>query len=141
MYLFVTDSLKALLRGALSQQSAVILVCMAVDRYMCALHPRRYYQHSSKKRAENVFMLLLLIFLNMRKGLCRCVEPYMDYQPNSIRIFGLAKSQELLTKGLRIIYLAVLNVCMIFQRRRAFKRHQLRRLIPRNIGNENIVHK
>lgn len=40
---------QALLRGALSQQSAVILVCMAVDRYMCALHPRRYYQHSSKK--------------------------------------------------------------------------------------------
>lgn len=44
--------LQALLRGALSQQSAVILVCMAVDRYMCALHPRRYYQHSSKKVSE-----------------------------------------------------------------------------------------
>ncbi|TMW42189.1 hypothetical protein DOY81_012731, partial [Sarcophaga bullata] len=40
--------IQALLRGALSQQSAVILVCMAIDRYMCALHPRRYYQHSSK---------------------------------------------------------------------------------------------
>lgn len=46
VYVFV---FKALLRGALSQQSAVILVCMAVDRYMCALYPRRYYLHSSKK--------------------------------------------------------------------------------------------
>lgn len=45
---------QALLRGALSEQSAVILVCMAVDRYLCALHPRRYHQHSSKK--VNIFM-------------------------------------------------------------------------------------
>lgn len=41
--------LQALLRGALTQQSAVILVCMAIDRYMCMLHPHRYHQHSSKK--------------------------------------------------------------------------------------------
>lgn len=40
---------KALLRGALGQQSAVILICMAVDRYMCALHPEKYHQLSSKK--------------------------------------------------------------------------------------------
>ncbi|KAK7794880.1 hypothetical protein R5R35_010572 [Gryllus longicercus] len=42
--------IQSLLRGALSQQSAVILVCMAVDRYMCMLHPVRYHKHSSKKR-------------------------------------------------------------------------------------------
>ena len=42
-------NIQALLRGALSQQSAVILVCMAIDRYMCALHPDKYHQHSSKK--------------------------------------------------------------------------------------------
>ena len=41
--------IQALLRGALSQQSAVILVCMAVDRYLCVLHPRIYHQRSSKK--------------------------------------------------------------------------------------------
>ncbi|KAL9702211.1 hypothetical protein quinque_005729 [Culex quinquefasciatus] len=41
--------IQALLRGALSQQSAVILVCMAVDRYLCVLHPRIYHERSSKK--------------------------------------------------------------------------------------------
>ncbi|EAT48408.2 AAEL000528-PA, partial [Aedes aegypti] len=41
--------IQALLRGALSQQSAVILVCMAVDRYLCVLHPRIYHKRSSKK--------------------------------------------------------------------------------------------
>ncbi|EGI68995.1 hypothetical protein G5I_02163 [Acromyrmex echinatior] len=39
----------ALLRGALTQQSAVILVCMAIDRYVCMLHPHRYHKHSSKR--------------------------------------------------------------------------------------------
>ncbi|XP_055312764.1 5-hydroxytryptamine receptor 1D [Sitodiplosis mosellana] len=41
--------IQALLRGALCQQSAVILICMAVDRYMCALHAEKYQMHSSKK--------------------------------------------------------------------------------------------
>lgn len=40
---------QALLRGALTQQSAVILVCMAIDRYVCMLHPHRYHKHSSKR--------------------------------------------------------------------------------------------
>lgn len=40
--------LQALLRGALTQQSAVILVCMAIDRYICMLHPKRYFQKSRK---------------------------------------------------------------------------------------------
>jgi len=40
---------QSLLRGALSQQSAVILICMAIDRYMCMLHPARYHKHASKK--------------------------------------------------------------------------------------------
>ncbi|XP_065170945.1 probable G-protein coupled receptor 21 isoform X2 [Atheta coriaria] len=40
---------QALLRGAISQQSAVILICMAMDRYLCMLHPARYHKHSSKK--------------------------------------------------------------------------------------------
>jgi hypothetical protein len=40
---------QALLRGALGQQSAVILICMAIDRYMCMLHPVSYHKHSSKK--------------------------------------------------------------------------------------------
>ncbi|XP_049961912.1 trace amine-associated receptor 1-like [Schistocerca serialis cubense] len=41
--------IQSLLRGALRQQSAVILICMAIDRYMCTLHPSRYHRHSSKK--------------------------------------------------------------------------------------------
>lgn len=40
---------QALLRGALCQQSAVILICMAIDRYMCMLHPVSYHKRSSKK--------------------------------------------------------------------------------------------
>lgn len=40
---------QALLRGAVSQQSAVILVCMAIDRYLYLLHPNTYHKHSSKK--------------------------------------------------------------------------------------------
>lgn len=45
--------LQALLRGAISQQSAVILICMAMDRYLCMLHPARYHKHSSKKASTN----------------------------------------------------------------------------------------
>ncbi|XP_045769812.1 trace amine-associated receptor 6 [Maniola jurtina] len=41
--------IQALLRGAVSQQSAVILVCMAIDRYLYLLHPNTYHKHSSKK--------------------------------------------------------------------------------------------
>lgn len=40
---------QALLRGALAQQSAVILVCMAIDRYICAMFPHKYDQYASKK--------------------------------------------------------------------------------------------
>ncbi|EFN81772.1 Beta-3 adrenergic receptor, partial [Harpegnathos saltator] len=45
----VVCQIQALLRGALTQQSAVILVCMAIDRYVCMLHPHRYHKHSSKR--------------------------------------------------------------------------------------------
>ncbi|XP_075167556.1 uncharacterized protein LOC142239651 [Haematobia irritans] len=57
--------IQGLLRGALSQQSAVILICMAVDRYMCSLHPRRYYQHSSKKGCVAVLSLTWIISLTI----------------------------------------------------------------------------
>uniref|UniRef100_A0A182QWR3 G-protein coupled receptors family 1 profile domain-containing protein n=1 Tax=Anopheles farauti TaxID=69004 RepID=A0A182QWR3_9DIPT len=49
--------IQALLRGALSQQSAVILVCMAVDRYLCVLHPRIYHKRSSKKHRNKIVTL------------------------------------------------------------------------------------
>ncbi|XP_055390338.1 beta-3 adrenergic receptor isoform X2 [Condylostylus longicornis] len=57
--------IQALLRGALSQQSAVILVCMAVDRYMCALHPTRYHMHSSKKGCVAILSLTWVISLTV----------------------------------------------------------------------------
>ncbi|XP_044738765.1 probable serine/threonine-protein kinase DDB_G0282963 [Chrysoperla carnea] len=40
---------QALLRVALAQQSAVILICMAIDRYVCMLYPVYYHKHSTKK--------------------------------------------------------------------------------------------
>uniref|UniRef100_A0ABD2X9B3 G-protein coupled receptors family 1 profile domain-containing protein n=1 Tax=Trichogramma kaykai TaxID=54128 RepID=A0ABD2X9B3_9HYME len=46
----IVCQIQALLRGALTQQSAVILVCMAIDRYMCMLHPHRYHNRQSSKR-------------------------------------------------------------------------------------------
>lgn len=51
---------QALLRGALAQQCAVILVCMAVDRYTCALYPQKYHQHSSKKVSDLLSIKFLL---------------------------------------------------------------------------------
>ncbi|XP_031773565.1 trace amine-associated receptor 9 isoform X1 [Apis florea] len=45
----IVCQIQALLRGALTQQSAVILVCMAIDRYVCMLHPHHYHKHASKK--------------------------------------------------------------------------------------------
>lgn len=56
--------LKALLRGALTQQSAVILVCMAVDRYTCALYPHQYHHYSSKK-VKNLCLALKFILLRI----------------------------------------------------------------------------
>ncbi|CAO1431342.1 unnamed protein product [Diamesa serratosioi] len=60
--------IQALLRGAFSQQSAVILVCMAVDRYACALYPQQYHQHSSKKGCVailSITWILCLTFFGM----------------------------------------------------------------------------
>ncbi|KAI8114669.1 5-hydroxytryptamine receptor 1A, partial [Lucilia cuprina] len=38
---------------------------MAIDRYMCALHPRRYYQHSSKKGCVAILSLTWIISLTI----------------------------------------------------------------------------
>ncbi|KAH1022589.1 hypothetical protein HUJ04_011969 [Dendroctonus ponderosae] len=48
-YAEIVCQVQALLRGAISQQSAVILICMAMDRYYCMLHPVEYHKHSSRK--------------------------------------------------------------------------------------------
>ncbi|XP_055705323.1 trace amine-associated receptor 1 [Phlebotomus papatasi] len=61
----VVCQIQALLRGALSQQSAVILVCMAVDRYLCSLHPDRYRQHSSKKGCVVMLSLAWIVCLTV----------------------------------------------------------------------------
>ncbi|XP_059478303.1 G-protein coupled receptor 52 isoform X3 [Neocloeon triangulifer] len=55
----------ALLRGALSQQSAVILICMAIDRYMCMLHPVSYHKHSSKKGCVAIMSLTWVTALTL----------------------------------------------------------------------------
>ncbi|XP_066248611.1 trace amine-associated receptor 8c [Euwallacea similis] len=48
-YAEIVCQVQALLRGAISQQSAVILICMAMDRYYCMLHPQEYHKQSSRK--------------------------------------------------------------------------------------------
>ncbi|XP_017305267.1 neuropeptide FF receptor 2, partial [Diaphorina citri] len=48
-YSEIICQIQALLRGALTQQSAMILIYMAVDRYTCMLHPVKYHKHASKK--------------------------------------------------------------------------------------------
>ncbi|XP_049298396.1 5-hydroxytryptamine receptor 1A isoform X1 [Anopheles funestus] len=89
---------QALLRGALSQQSAVILVCMAVDRYLCVLHPRIYHKRSSKKGCVAVLSVTWILCLTCfgmlvlpkgyyfnKTGLLAC-EPF--YSKSSYRILS-----------------------------------------------------
>ncbi|XP_055536339.1 5-hydroxytryptamine receptor 1 isoform X2 [Wyeomyia smithii] len=90
--------IQALLRGALSQQSAVILVCMAVDRYLCVLHPRIYYKRSSKKGCVAILSITWILCLTCfgllvlpkgyyfnKSGLLAC-EPF--YSKSSYRILS-----------------------------------------------------
>ncbi|XP_058117881.1 5-hydroxytryptamine receptor 1A [Anopheles coustani] len=90
--------IQALLRGALSQQSAVILVCMAVDRYLCVLHPRIYHKRSSKKGCVAVLSVTWILCLTCfgmlvlpkgyyfnKTGLLAC-EPF--YSKSSYRILS-----------------------------------------------------
>ncbi|XP_053688407.1 5-hydroxytryptamine receptor 1D [Sabethes cyaneus] len=90
--------IQALLRGALSQQSAVILVCMAVDRYLCVLHPRIYYKRSSKKGCVAILSVTWILCLTCfgllvlpkgyyfnKSGLLAC-EPF--YSKSSYRILS-----------------------------------------------------
>ncbi|XP_049542467.1 5-hydroxytryptamine receptor 1D [Anopheles darlingi] len=90
--------IQALLRGALSQQSAVILVCMAVDRYLCVLHPRIYHKRSSKKGCVAVLSVTWILCLTCfgllvlpkgyyfnKSGLLAC-EPF--YSKSSYRILS-----------------------------------------------------
>lgn len=57
--------IQALLRGALCQQSAVILICMAIDRYMCMLHPVSYHKRSSKKGCVAIISLTWITSLTL----------------------------------------------------------------------------
>ncbi|CAG5028560.1 unnamed protein product [Parnassius apollo] len=57
--------IQALLRGAVSQQSAVILVCMAIDRYLYLLHPNTYHKHSSKKGCVLVISVTWILSVSL----------------------------------------------------------------------------
>ncbi|XP_038213984.1 trace amine-associated receptor 8b [Zerene cesonia] len=57
--------IQALLRGAVSQQSAVILVCMAIDRYLYLLHPSTYHKHSSKKGCVLVISITWILSVSL----------------------------------------------------------------------------
>lgn len=72
---------KALLRGALGQQSAVILICMAVDRYMCALYPEKYHQLSSKKVSYVLFIKIHFLFRKQSStaSIISCQSGLIDY--------------------------------------------------------------
>ncbi|XP_075222398.1 trace amine-associated receptor 8c isoform X2 [Lycorma delicatula] len=68
-YSDIVCQIQALLRGALTQQSAVILVCMAVDRYTCMLHPVKYHKHSTKKGCMALLSLTLIASLTVFSAL------------------------------------------------------------------------
>lgn len=56
----------------MSQQSAVILVCMAIDRYLYLLHPDTYHKHSSKKVSTFVVKrYILALFYLFIKSVCQ----------------------------------------------------------------------
>ncbi|CAB3254676.1 unnamed protein product [Arctia plantaginis] len=57
--------IQALLRGAVSQQSAIILVCMAIDRYLYLLHPATYHKHSSKKGCVLVISVTWILSVSL----------------------------------------------------------------------------
>ncbi|XP_045450043.1 trace amine-associated receptor 6 [Melitaea cinxia] len=57
--------IQALLRGAVSQQSAVILVCMAIDRYLYLLHPNTYQKHSSKKGCVLIISITWILSVSL----------------------------------------------------------------------------
>lgn len=91
--------IQALLRGAISQQSAVILICMAMDRYLCMLHPVRYHKHSSKKGCVAIISMTWILSVTLfavlvlprggyyfnATGMIAC-EPF--YSQASIRILA-----------------------------------------------------
>lgn len=93
--MFIFSHLKALLRGALSQQSAVILVCMAADRYMCAMHPLTYHQHSSKKVNYLNFDIQeyqnIQVSISIFQGLCRNIEYRVDFMSYILWSYCTAK--------------------------------------------------
>ncbi|XP_041980025.1 5-hydroxytryptamine receptor 1A [Aricia agestis] len=72
--------IQALLRGAVSQQSAVILVCMAIDRYMYLLHPNAYHRHSSKKGCVLVISITWILSVSL---FAMMVLPRSGYYFNS----------------------------------------------------------
>ncbi|KAG7298711.1 hypothetical protein JYU34_017118 [Plutella xylostella] len=72
--------IQALLRGALSQQSAVILVCMAIDRYLYLLHPDTYHKHSSKKGCMLVISITWILSVSL---FAMMVLPRTGYYFNS----------------------------------------------------------
>ncbi|XP_060533010.1 trace amine-associated receptor 8c [Cylas formicarius] len=91
--------IQALLRGAISQQSAVILICMAMDRYFCMLHPVRYHKHSSKKGCVALISMTWVLSMSLftflvlpsggfyfnSTGMMAC-EPF--YRRSSVRILA-----------------------------------------------------
>ncbi|KAI5705806.1 hypothetical protein M8J75_001943 [Diaphorina citri] len=79
-YSEIICQIQALLRGALTQQSAMILIYMAVDRYTCMLHPVKYHKHASKKGCMFLISLTLVSSLSVFAML---VLPRGGYYHNS----------------------------------------------------------
>ncbi|KAJ8979597.1 hypothetical protein NQ317_019485, partial [Molorchus minor] len=81
--------IQALLRGAISQQSAVILICMAMDRYLCMLHPARYHKHSSKKDTSNNRPPPDIILTHQRSNDTGCVAIISMTWIMSVTVFSI----------------------------------------------------
>ncbi|XP_025201329.1 trace amine-associated receptor 1 [Melanaphis sacchari] len=120
-YSEIVCQIQALLRAALPQQNAMILVFMAVDRYTCMLHPDKYHKHSSKKGCMLVLSLTLVGSLTafgaavIRRGgyfyngngLMAC-EPF--YQRPSLRILAACLFYFPTTMALMYFYGSALHV-------------------------------
>ncbi|KAG8332170.1 trace amine-associated receptor 9 [Homalodisca vitripennis] len=103
-YSDILCQIQALLRGALTQQSAAILICMAVDRYNCMLHPVNYHKHSNKKGCMALLSLTLVTSLTVFSTL---VLPRGSYYFN---MTGLAACDPFYTRA----SLRILAACIFY---------------------------
>ncbi|XP_050421607.1 trace amine-associated receptor 1 [Adelges cooleyi] len=150
-YSEIICQIQALLRAALPQQNAMILVFMAVDRYTCMLHPDKYHKHSSKKGCMLVLSLTLMGSLTafgalvIRRGgyfyngngLMAC-EPF--YQRPSLRILAACLFYFPTTMALMYFYGSALHVDRLRHRQQVnICAVLVQPILPNNVTTKNVL--